>query len=196
MDEAFDPYRKWLGIPPDEQPPNHYRLLGLAPFESDPEVIANAADARMAHLKTFQTGRYAALSQKVLNHLATAKVCLLRAENKEAYDRQLRAELEARQPPAASATRPPPAPPPTPPEVEPPPASFAAIPQVRSRRKPSVAAYLRRRRKQSRLAVLALVLLVGIIAGALAFVLTRPEEPPPGPPPEPQPGAVRTTEAI
>ena len=35
----FDPYHKWLGIPPKDQPPNHYRLLGLSLFESDPEVI-------------------------------------------------------------------------------------------------------------------------------------------------------------
>ena len=27
--DGFDPYRKWLGIPPQEQPPNHYRLLGI-----------------------------------------------------------------------------------------------------------------------------------------------------------------------
>ena len=26
--EAIDPYHKWLGIPPHEQPANHYRLLG------------------------------------------------------------------------------------------------------------------------------------------------------------------------
>jgi hypothetical protein len=30
----FDPYRKWLGIAPADQPPNHYRLLGLDLFES------------------------------------------------------------------------------------------------------------------------------------------------------------------
>ena len=30
MDEQFDPYHKWLGIPPEEQPPNYYRLLGVA----------------------------------------------------------------------------------------------------------------------------------------------------------------------
>ena len=46
---SFDPYHKWLAIPPEEQPPNHYRLLGVSPFESDPDVIENAADQRMAH---------------------------------------------------------------------------------------------------------------------------------------------------
>ena len=29
MAANFDPYYKWLGIPPEEQPPNHYRLLGI-----------------------------------------------------------------------------------------------------------------------------------------------------------------------
>jgi len=33
MSEAFNPYHKWLGIPTDEIPPNHYRLLGISPFE-------------------------------------------------------------------------------------------------------------------------------------------------------------------
>ena len=29
MSAGFDPLYKWLGIPPDEQPPHHYRLLGI-----------------------------------------------------------------------------------------------------------------------------------------------------------------------
>ncbi len=33
-----------LGSRPKDQPPNHYRLLGLEAFESDPEVIESAAD--------------------------------------------------------------------------------------------------------------------------------------------------------
>ena len=56
MPEHFDAYHKWLGIRPEEQPPNHYRLLGVAPFESDRDVLANAADQRMAHLRNFQSG--------------------------------------------------------------------------------------------------------------------------------------------
>ncbi|MCH8046291.1 MAG: hypothetical protein IID44_21495, partial [Planctomycetes bacterium] len=44
MTDGFDPYHSWLGIPPRHQPPNHYRLLGVQAFESDVEVIANAAD--------------------------------------------------------------------------------------------------------------------------------------------------------
>ena len=59
MVEAFDPYHKWLGIPPEDQPPDHYRLLGLKALESDPDAIEAAADQRMAHLRTYQKGKQA-----------------------------------------------------------------------------------------------------------------------------------------
>jgi hypothetical protein len=95
MAGPFDAYRKWLGIPPEEQPPNHYRLLAIAPFEDDPDVIAHAADQRMAHVKTFASGRHAALSQTILNELAAARVCLLNPQAKALYDSQLRARLGA-----------------------------------------------------------------------------------------------------
>lgn len=104
MSSDFDPYRKWLGILPKDQPPNHYRLLGIELFESDPDVISNAADARMAHVRSFQTGPYSDLSQKILNEIAAAKVCLLNPEKKSQYDAQLRAQLAAQglwAPPAA-----------------------------------------------------------------------------------------------
>ena len=91
---AFDPYLKWLGIRAKDQPPNHYRLLGIEVFEPDPDVIANAADARMMLIKTFQSGKHSELSQKLLNEVAAAKVCLLRPERKEEYDRQLREDLQ------------------------------------------------------------------------------------------------------
>ena len=35
MPVHFDPYHQWLSIPPKDQPPDHYRLLGLARFEGD-----------------------------------------------------------------------------------------------------------------------------------------------------------------
>ena len=41
---SFDPYHEWLGIRPEEHPVDHYRLLGIARFESDAAVISNAAD--------------------------------------------------------------------------------------------------------------------------------------------------------
>ncbi|MDZ4658029.1 MAG: hypothetical protein SH868_10675, partial [Bythopirellula sp.] len=82
----FDPYYKWLGIPPELQPADHYRLLGLRLFEEDREVIAIAADRQMAHVKTFAAGKYSRESQSLLDELARAKLCLLSAKEKAAYD--------------------------------------------------------------------------------------------------------------
>jgi hypothetical protein len=93
MPDAFDPYRKWLGIPVAEQPPNHYRLLAINLFEDDADVIESAADQRMAHVRTFQTGERSALSQRILNELSAAKLCLLKPSMKAAYDGELRRRL-------------------------------------------------------------------------------------------------------
>jgi len=95
MTGQFDPYRTWLGIPPERQPPNHYHLLGIPLFEEDPTVITHAADQRMGFLRTFQAGSHQAESQRLLNEVAAARVCLLNVEKKAAYDRQLRADLAA-----------------------------------------------------------------------------------------------------
>lgn len=108
MSEVFDPYHRWLGIPPKDQPPNHYRLLSLELFESDPGVIEAAADRQMGHLRTYQTGRHADLSQRLLNEVATAKICLLHPEKRARYDAGLRQVLEQRAgegaPPAGGAS--------------------------------------------------------------------------------------------
>jgi hypothetical protein len=101
MSKEFDPYYKWLAIPPKHQPPNHYRLLGLELFESDPDVISDAAEQRMAHVRGYHLGQYMALSQRILNELAAAKVCLLNPQKKVEYDRQLRAKLTPESQPAA-----------------------------------------------------------------------------------------------
>ncbi len=93
MAEKFDPYHEWLGIPVDEQPPNYYRLLGIPPLETSAAVIENAANQRMGHLRTFQAGKRSADSQRLLNEVAAARVCLLRPEKKAAYDDELRKKL-------------------------------------------------------------------------------------------------------
>ena len=96
MSETFDPYHRWLGIPPEDQPPTHYRLLGLNLWESDPEVIRDAVEQRIAHVRTYQMGKHVALSQKILNELAAAKVCLLLPDKRAQYDRALKASLAAK----------------------------------------------------------------------------------------------------
>ena len=93
MADSFDPYLRWLGIRDPQRPPNHYRLLGLDLFENDSDVIAVAADRQMAHVRTFQTGQLADLSQQLLNELSAVRICLLKPEKKAAYDAQLKKQL-------------------------------------------------------------------------------------------------------
>ncbi len=82
---TFDPYHKWLGIPPEQQPANHYRLLGVADFESDRDVIESAADRQMAHVRSFQNGPNADHSQRILNEISQARICLLGQDSKTSY---------------------------------------------------------------------------------------------------------------
>ena len=65
MSDNFNPYHKWLGIPVERQPADHYRLLGLELGECDPDVITHAAEQRMMLLRTLQTGDRANLSQQL-----------------------------------------------------------------------------------------------------------------------------------
>lgn len=87
--DGFDPYHQWLGIPPDEQPASYYRLLGIRELEDNVDVIVHAADRCMAHVRTFQSGVRSEWSQKLLNELAAARVCLLDPEQKLTYDTAL-----------------------------------------------------------------------------------------------------------
>jgi formylglycine-generating enzyme required for sulfatase activity len=106
----FDPYHRWLAIPPKDQPPSHYRLLGIDSSEFDPEVIRDAAESRMAHVRTYQL-RYSEFSEKILNELAAAKACLLDEKARAAYDRLLSAQGVRF---GAASRIPPPIPPPSP----------------------------------------------------------------------------------
>jgi hypothetical protein len=91
--EQFDPYHKWLDIRPEDQPPTLYQLLGVAPFESDAQVIINASDQRMALLKGFAMGRWSEPSQRLLNEVARARVMLLDERRRREYDARLRRRL-------------------------------------------------------------------------------------------------------
>jgi hypothetical protein len=92
--EHFNPYRIWLGIPFKDQPPTHYRLLAIELFEDNIDVIRDAAEQRMAHVRTYHLGQQMALSQQILNELAAAKVCLLDPQAKAEYDQALRTKLD------------------------------------------------------------------------------------------------------
>jgi pSer/pThr/pTyr-binding forkhead associated (FHA) protein len=118
MSEKFDPYHVWLGIAPAEQPPHHYRLLGVSLFESNPQVIAMASQRQMAHVKMFGIGEHAEISQNILNELARAKLCLMNPKLKAGYDAALKAHLARGQAAgglaAAAPSQPPAWPPPSP----------------------------------------------------------------------------------
>lgn len=197
MSEDFDPYRKWLGIAPHEQPPHHYRLLGIAPFEDDPDVIENAADRQMAHVRTYQAGKYRDFSQKILNELAVAKLALLDPAKKAAYDEQLHQALFASsvepEPEAVYEAPPPAAAPPQRREPAVPPAMAprsvpigqpAAMPQMAGpvvkvgSKSRSVSS--RGRKKQSPVAMILLGLIAvgAVMVGLLVFLVMQQEEPP------------------
>ncbi|MDB5387042.1 MAG: hypothetical protein JWM11_2688 [Planctomycetaceae bacterium] len=95
----FDPYHRWLGIPPKDQPPNHYRLLGLDLFEADLDVIEAAAEQRMLFVNQCATGPHIQHSQRLLNELSAARICLLNAKRKDAYDADLKLRLNTPTPP-------------------------------------------------------------------------------------------------
>lgn len=90
-ESQFDPYYEWLGISQHEQPPDHYRLLGVKTFESDQVIIRAAAERQTAYLHTYKIGPQSEASQRLLNEVSQAKVCLLDPARKAEYDGQLRA---------------------------------------------------------------------------------------------------------
>jgi serine/threonine-protein kinase len=92
--DEFDAYHQWLSIPPSEQPPTLYRLLGLSPFEGDVNVIHAAADRQMAYLRSMTAGKRADHSQRLLNEISAARVTLTGAM-KPNYDAILRSAAPA-----------------------------------------------------------------------------------------------------
>ena len=144
---GFDPYYTWLGIPPSEQPPNYYRLLGLQLFEANLQVIEHAADRQAKHLHAFKIGPHAPQSQRLLNEVATARLVLLNPASKADYDHGLHRSLAERARAAIS-----PAVPHSPPVA----AIDVQPPAMRS---------IRRRRPQSTLTLV--VVLLGGLSGSL-----------------------------
>jgi hypothetical protein len=87
----FDPLHQWLGIAPVDQPPDHYRLLGLSRFESNPDVIDAASDRHLAFLHGMINGPHAKEAEELANKISTVRLCLLNDTKRKAYDESLRA---------------------------------------------------------------------------------------------------------
>jgi hypothetical protein len=164
MADAFDPYVEWLGIRDPRRPVDHYRLLGVEPFTADVQLLAAAADRRVAAVYAYRAGPYVPLADRLLAELAAARTCLLHPALKAEYDRRLRASIGGQ----SLAPVPPPGPlappvvssgPPLPPPLPP------------SKVKPAAA--------NASWAVALLTAVVLVLIGATAFLVTfrrRPSE--------------------
>ena len=82
----FDPYHKWLEIPPDEQPPTPHRLLGIAPDDTDKETIREAALQRNAFIRQFSLGEQGKIAERLLNEIAAARDNILAGKVQTAVD--------------------------------------------------------------------------------------------------------------
>jgi hypothetical protein len=78
----------WLGLPPENWPPDHYRLLGLAPGEDDVERIEGQVHERMERVRRYQLS-HPELATEAMNRLAQALVCLTDPKAKKSYDASL-----------------------------------------------------------------------------------------------------------
>ena len=82
VQEAFNPYRDWLGFQGASPPGNYYELLGVSAFESDPAVIAHRAEMASSRVRGVQPGSRFAEWQSMLSTIraywAGAKQTLLR----------------------------------------------------------------------------------------------------------------------
>jgi hypothetical protein len=112
----------WLGLAPGDWPPDHYRLLGLEPGESDAARIEQQAHERQAVLRCYQL-LHPELVTEAMNRLAQAYVCLTDPKARRAYDARLgRTTANGITPPIpAPVVAPPPAPVAEPPQTEVPP---------------------------------------------------------------------------
>ena len=84
--KKLDVYRDWLKISATNRPLNYYQILKLKMFEDDPAVIRKHYRELNAYIRKFATGDYIEESQKLLNTLAKAMLCLTDHERKEEYD--------------------------------------------------------------------------------------------------------------
>ena len=87
--ESPDHYTEWLDIPPGERPPSHYVLLGLDLYESDTEIIRQAADTQMKRIRP-RCFKHPEKGTAILNEIAKARVCLIDQDRKNQYDHLLR----------------------------------------------------------------------------------------------------------
>src|SRR5262245_37804309 len=78
----------WLGIPPDQWPPDHYTLLGLPPGEQNADNIERHVQQRLEQVRHYQLTNPEPATE-AMNRIAQAFVCLTDPQARRAYDRSL-----------------------------------------------------------------------------------------------------------
>lgn len=86
----FDPYHQWLGIPQEDQPPSHYRILGITDGESVEDVIRAAGVRQSAYVRNFQSGPHGEDAVKILNEIGEAIGTLTDREKRIKYEDEFR----------------------------------------------------------------------------------------------------------
>jgi tetratricopeptide (TPR) repeat protein len=104
--DSFNPYQQWLGLSLAGPPRDHYELLGLETFESDPEAIRQAADKLISRVRSVRPGEHLRQWQELIDQLKQAKTDLLDPSAKGRYDAHLRGGRGAAAPPPNLATPP------------------------------------------------------------------------------------------
>jgi len=87
--DDFNPYQEWLGLPATAATPNHYALLGLTPFDVEPEHVRRAAVQCKSRVRSHRPGDRAAVWSRLLDELETAQRCLCDPAEKAAYDTRM-----------------------------------------------------------------------------------------------------------
>jgi hypothetical protein len=75
----------WLGLAPENWPPDHYALLGLERRETDAARIEQAVHQRLARLRCYQI-THPEQATEAMNLLAKAFMCLTDPMAKQTYD--------------------------------------------------------------------------------------------------------------
>ena len=81
-----DAYSEWLDIPANLRPPTYYQLLGIAPSELDPAVIAAATDRRLNLLRAHDGGPRSDEARRIAGEVAQARDTLLDPVRRLRYD--------------------------------------------------------------------------------------------------------------
>ena len=102
---AFDPYHKWLGIRPEQQPPTYFQMLSISPDEKDPEVIEEAAIRQTADVRSYQIGPHGAMATRLLNEISQARTVLLNPTKRKDYEAKLTRSAPPKAAPGRSDTQ-------------------------------------------------------------------------------------------